>query len=67
MRSILLLARREIAAYLNTAWGYAILASVLMIDGLFFNAFAMGNKARYSAEVLEDFFYFSSASVGVGP
>lgn len=62
MRSILLLARREIAAYLNTAWGYAILASVLMIDGLFFNAFAMGNKARYSAEVLEDFFYFSSGT-----
>lgn len=62
MRSILLLARREIAAYLHTAWGYAILASVLVIDGLMFNAYAMSDKARYSAEVLEDFFYFSSGT-----
>lgn len=62
MSPILLLARREIAAYLTTAWGYAILASVLVINGLLFNAFAMGNNPRYSSDVLEDFFYFSSGT-----
>lgn len=62
MRPVLLLARRELAAYLNTAWGYAILASVLVIDGLLYNAFAVGSSPRFSADVLEDFFYFSSGT-----
>ena len=47
MRPVLLLARREISAYLNTAWGYAILATILLIDGLAFNAYAISDKARY--------------------
>lgn len=62
MRPILLLARRELATYLNTWWGWAILAMVLLIDGLLFNAFAMGSAPRFSADVLEDFFYFSSGT-----
>ena len=43
--------------------GYIIIAAVLFIDGILFNAFAMGTSARYSHEVLEDFFYFSSGMV----
>lgn len=62
MRPVLLLARRELGAYLNTAWGYAILAAVLVIDGLLYNAFAVSNAPRFSADVLEDFFYFSSGT-----
>jgi ABC-2 type transport system permease protein len=58
----LLIARRELATYLNTAWGWAILAAVLLIDGLLFNAFAMTDAPRYSADVLEDFFFFSSGT-----
>jgi ABC-2 type transport system permease protein len=58
----LLIARRELATYLNTAWGWVILAAVLLIDGLLFNAFAMTDSPRYSADVLEDFFFFSSGT-----
>ncbi|MCB9760214.1 MAG: ABC transporter permease subunit [Alphaproteobacteria bacterium] len=59
MSGLLLVARRELGAYLNTAWGYVVVAAVLVVDGLLFNAFAMGSTARYSSDVLEDFFYFS--------
>ena len=62
MSTILLLARRELSSYLSTAWGFIILAFVLLIDGLLFNALAMGEAARYSADVLEEFFYFSSGT-----
>jgi len=62
MREIVLLARRELSAYLNTSWGYAILLVMLVLDGLMFNAFAMTNQARFSADVLEDFFFYSSGT-----
>lgn len=62
MNEILLIARRDLQAYFNTAWGYVVAASVLLVNGLLFNAFAMGSTARYSADVLEDFFYFSSGT-----
>jgi ABC-2 type transport system permease protein len=62
MKEILLIARRDFQAYFNTAWGYVILAVVLLINGLLFNAFAMKATARYSTEVLEDFFYFASGT-----
>lgn len=56
MRPVLLLARRELGAFLNTAWGYFILAAVLVIDGLWFNALAVGDSPRFSSDVLESFF-----------
>lgn len=56
MRPVLLLAQREIGSYLNTRWGYAILAAMLVIEGLLFNARAIGSDARFSADVLELFF-----------
>jgi ABC-2 type transport system permease protein len=62
MKAILLLARRELAGFLNTWWGWAIMAMVLLIDGLFFNAFALKDTPQYSADVLENFFYFASGS-----
>ena len=62
MRAVMLLARRELGALLNTPWGWVILAFVLLIDGLLFNVFAMGGREKYSADVLSEFFYFSSGT-----
>ena len=56
MRGILLVARRDFLAYINSWWGWAILAMALLINGLLFNFRAMGTSPRYSAEVLSDFF-----------
>jgi ABC-2 type transport system permease protein len=57
MSGILLIARREFGAYVNTAWGWVILSLALLLSGLFFNGDAMGKSAKLSADVLERFFY----------
>jgi ABC-2 type transport system permease protein len=62
MSGALLIARRELGAYLRTWSGYVIIAAVLLIDGLLFNAFALGGASKRSAEVLALFFYFSSGT-----
>lgn len=59
LRGIWLVARRELAAYVNSPWGWVIGAALLLADGLFFNAFAVTSKPRMSTEVLEDFFRYS--------
>ncbi len=58
----LLIARRDLNATLHGLTGYAIIAAILFIDGILFNAYAMGQGARYSHQVLEQFFYFSSGT-----
>lgn len=60
MKGILLVARRDLWAYINTVWGWAILALALLLDGLFFNVFALTNAAKYSADVLDMFVYLTS-------
>lgn len=63
MRNILLIARRELGSYFHSLSGYIIAALVLLIDGLLFNAFALGSDTeRRSAQVLSDFFFFSSGT-----
>jgi ABC-2 type transport system permease protein len=62
MRSTLLITRRELAAYLRSMTGYVIAAAVLIVDGLLFNAFALGGPEKLSSEVLSLFFYFSSGT-----
>ncbi len=62
MKTIALLIKRELRSYFDTAWGWTILALVLVIDGLMFNAFALGTKERLSAHVLSDFFYLSAGT-----
>ncbi|MDY0061358.1 MAG: ABC transporter permease [Myxococcota bacterium] len=62
MTKVLLIARRELGAYLRSPLGYVIAAIVLLVDGLLFNAFALGPDRRLSGEVLRDFFYFSSGT-----
>ncbi|MEE9384537.1 MAG: ABC transporter permease subunit [Nannocystaceae bacterium] len=59
MNGLLLVARRELGSFTNSLWGYGIVAAILVIDGLLFNAFALGNTPRLSSEVLRQFFYFS--------
>ena len=59
MKGLLLVVRRELGAYAFSLWGWAIVAAILVVDGLLFNAFALGAGARYSTEVLQQFFYFS--------
>jgi len=54
-----LVARRELASYFNSIWGYVVAALVLIFDGLMFNAFALGAGPRESTRVLEEFFRFS--------
>ena len=61
MSAILLIARRELGAYFRTWTGYIIIAAVLVIDGLLFNAFALGSGMDHrSSDVLSQFFFFSS-------
>jgi ABC-2 type transport system permease protein len=62
MKPTLLIARRELAAYLRTWTGYIIIAAVLAVDGLLFNAYALGGADKRSSEVLSLFFYFSSGT-----
>ncbi|MCX0145904.1 ABC transporter permease subunit, partial [Escherichia coli] len=56
----LLIARRELSAYLRTLSGYVIIAVILALNGLFFNAYALGGASKRSAEGLSQFFYYSS-------
>jgi ABC-2 type transport system permease protein len=61
MNAITLIARRELAGYFRTWLGYVIIAAVLVLDGLLFNAFALGSGMdRKSSEVISQFFFFSS-------
>jgi len=64
MTAALLIARRELAAYLRTMGGYVIAAIVLLINGLLFNVRALGSEHnRLSTEVLTVFFENSSGLV----
>ena len=65
MMRTLLIARRELAAYLRTFQGYIIIAGVLAVDGLLFNAYALGGVSKRSSEVLSLFFLFSSGTTMV--
>ena len=63
MNAILLLAQRELKTYLNTTWGWTVLTGVLIVVGLLFNVFGLTERPRYSAEVLEDFFFYTSGTI----
>ena len=62
MRTVRLLVQRQLRSYFDTSWGWTILAVVLLVDGLMFNAFALGSRERFSTDVLSDFFYLSSGT-----
>jgi ABC-2 type transport system permease protein len=60
MNATLLIARRELGAYLRSMTGYVIAALVLVVDGLLFQAFVLGGPDKLSSEVLGNFFFISS-------
>lgn len=64
MRS-LLIARRDVAAYLHGYSGYFIIAAVLFITGLWFQVRGLGSGAHYSHEMLEFFFETAGGMVMV--
>jgi ABC-2 type transport system permease protein len=55
MRNALLVAGREIGAYLRSPLGYIIAALVLLLDGIWFYARGLGSGQKLSAEVLFEF------------
>lgn len=57
MNNALLIARRELSAYLSSFLGFAVLAAVLLVEGLYFNAVGISTTARLSSDVLREFFY----------
>lgn len=59
MKPIALIIRRELGAYLRSPFGWVIAAVALLLEGLAFNFFAMGDTARKSAEVLAKFFFWT--------
>jgi ABC-2 type transport system permease protein len=61
-----LIVRRELGSYLRTPSGYLIAAAVLLLDGLLFNALAVGDEPRLSSEVLRLFFYFAGVVTMIG-
>ena len=50
MKPILLIARRELAAYLRTWTGYIIIAASLAVVGLLFNGWVLGGADKRSAD-----------------
>ena len=54
--------QRELGAYARSVTAYVIIAAVLMVDGLLFNAWAVGDGQRRSSEILEIFFYCVSGT-----
>jgi gliding motility-associated transport system permease protein len=60
MRAIVLIARRELASYLRTMSGYVIIALVLALLSLTFNALVIANVEQRSSEVLSEYFRWAS-------
>ncbi|HEY3499079.1 MAG TPA: ABC transporter permease [Polyangiaceae bacterium] len=61
MSNVLLIARREIYAYLRSPLGPGIVAAALLIEGLWLQAMGM-TRPLYSAEVLQEFFNGASGT-----
>ena len=59
MNATLLIARRELAAYLRSMTGYVIAGLVLAIDGLLFQTWAMSGPDKLSSQVLSLFFEYA--------
>lgn len=66
MTAVLHIARRELGSYLNSWWGWVILALILLFDGLAFNVYAVGFQPKYSSDVLEAFMEAGTVTVMIG-
>jgi ABC-2 type transport system permease protein len=59
MRAVLLIAQRDLAAWFKGWLGYLIIAALLCLLGIAFQAFALGDRAHLSSEVLVFFFWIA--------
>jgi len=59
----LLIAKRDVSASARTFSTYGVVAGVLVVTGLLFQTYALGNGAAYSHDVLAKFFEFSGGLV----
>ena len=66
MRNIGLIMQRELWSYVRTPSGYFIGATVLLLHGLLFNAFAIGDVPQLSSEVLRIYLYWGGIVTMVG-
>lgn len=62
MKNVALIIRRELASYLRTPSGYFIAAAYLICNGVIFNAWAIGERASYSTDVLQRYLMVSGIS-----
>jgi ABC-2 type transport system permease protein len=60
MNATLLIARRELAGYLRSMSGYVIAGVMLLLEGVFFNAWVLGGGESLSSTVLSQFFVICS-------
>lgn len=56
MNKALLIARRELGAYLSSLLGFIVLAAVLLGEGIYFNVMDLGSAPKMSSDVLRNFF-----------
>lgn len=62
-KGIQLIFRRELGSYLGSGGGWVLMALALMVSGILFNTRAMGSSAKFSADVLGQFFYDTSGVI----
>jgi ABC-2 type transport system permease protein len=60
MSNVWWITRRELGAFLHNPMGYIIIAAALVVNGMLFNAWAIGSAANLSSKVIESFFFFAS-------
>ena len=66
MTAVLLIIRRELGAYFRTMGGYVIAAAALFVQGILFNAYALGSEhSRLSTEILSQYFWLYSGTIMV--
>jgi ABC-2 type transport system permease protein len=63
MRATSIIFRRELGSYLRSPIGWVIVSVLLLVNGILFQAFALGGE-QLSAVVLERYFNFSSMFAG---
>lgn len=62
MKNVALIVQREFASYVKTPAGYVIAAIALLWQALAFNAYAVGDEARLSTDVLTRFLEVSGGT-----
>ena len=62
-KAMFLIVRRELSSYFGSWGGWTLIALSLMIAGILFNTRAVGSSAKFSADVLAQFFHDTSGVV----